>query len=96
VKLESALGPMHPNTLRNVEYLGCALARQQEYAEAVQLFRRSLEGRMTTLGPMHPETLSSKRDLAITIKKAQRRTSSILLFVVTCLVVLFAYLYRKD
>jgi tetratricopeptide (TPR) repeat protein len=96
VEQESTLGLVHPDTLRTVEYLGCTLTGLRKYGEAVRLLRRALEGRMTILGPMHPETMSSKRNLAITIQKARRRSSSILSFVMTCLVLLLAYHYRKD
>lgn len=54
---EKSLGPEHPQTIKNVEDLGCTLGAQRKFAEAEKMFRRVLLERGKKLGREHPDTL---------------------------------------
>ena len=61
---ESRLGPAHVDTLKAVNNLGQARARQRRPSEAEALYRRALEGRRTALGEDDSYTISTKINLA--------------------------------
>ncbi|KAH8592642.1 P-loop containing nucleoside triphosphate hydrolase protein [Bisporella sp. PMI_857] len=61
---ENALGKLHPETLKSLNYLVLVLRYQGRYKEAKDTGRRVLDGREKVLGKEHPDTLVSIDNLA--------------------------------
>ena len=62
--LEASLGPDHPTTAENLNYLATVLHEEGDLADARRLHERSLAIRETRLGPDHPDTMRSRQSLA--------------------------------
>jgi tetratricopeptide (TPR) repeat protein len=59
---QKALGPNHPDTVRETAYLGWTLVQQGKYDEALTLLERAAATQLAMLGPRHvdyAETLSA-------------------------------------
>lgn len=60
----TALGEMHPSTLKSISHLALVLVYNQKWEEAMGLESHVSKALELVLGPKHPDTLTSKSNLA--------------------------------
>jgi tetratricopeptide (TPR) repeat protein len=74
---KARLGPVHPDTLTNMNNLANRYGQLARFADAVKLHEETLALRKAKLGPDHPDTLSSMFNLANSYDQLGRHADAV-------------------